>query len=273
MKIDEWFPRCYDLSQTGGTEELIEDYQRTAAQIIIKKHYQLFKQFSKEKMKLAYSKFGKLKLKKTYNYREDKGNLEWSMIQECPCPANILINTKQLERAMKLCKQIIKNQYSDSGMNDLVKDEFRPKDAIYCQYQYNSWGLSKMFNEKGWQQLIGYSKLEFPVHDMTKLPQELMPSKKEVKALQKIIGNHCPKPLQGQLFIEGDHGWERPTLFMMYKSMKFHKQMKKLMPQYSTDGTRNIWIVKPCYNARGFGIYCIDNCVQEFMTFMKNCQA
>ena len=30
------------------------------------------------------------------------------------------INTKQLERAMKLCKQILKNQYSETGMNDLV---------------------------------------------------------------------------------------------------------------------------------------------------------
>ena len=31
---------------------------------------------------------------------------------------------------MKLCKQFIKNQYSPSGLNDLVKDEFRPKDAF-----------------------------------------------------------------------------------------------------------------------------------------------
>ena len=105
------------------------------------------------------------------------------MIQECPCPANILINTKQLERAMKLCKQFIKNQYSETGFNDLVKNEFRPKDAYSSHYQYNSWALSKMYNEKGWQQILGYSKLEFPVLDMNQLPGELMPSKKEFKAL------------------------------------------------------------------------------------------
>jgi hypothetical protein len=44
-------------------------------------------------------------------------------------------------------------------------------------------GLSKMYNEKGWQQILGYSKVEFPVLDMNILPAELMPSKKEMKAL------------------------------------------------------------------------------------------
>ena len=52
--------------------------------------------------------------------------------------------------------------------------------------------------------------------------------------------------------------------------IKCHKAMKRAIPQYATDGTRNVWIVKPCYNARGFGIYCIDNCLQEFSTFLRN---
>ena len=130
-----------------------------------------------------------------------------------------------------------------------------------------------MYNEKGWQQILGYSKVEFPVTDMNTLPQELMPSKKELKALQKVVSNPCPKENEGQIFIDGDHGWERPNLLTICKVLKFHKEMKNKIPQYSTDGTRNVWIVKPCYNARGFGIYCIDNCVQEFMTFIKNSQA
>lgn len=98
---------------------------------------------------------------------------------------------------MKLCKQFLNNQYSDTGMNDLVKNEFKPKDSFASHYQYNSWGLSKMYNEKGWQQILGYSKVEFPVTDMNTLPQELMPSKKELKALQKIVSNPCPKENEG----------------------------------------------------------------------------
>jgi hypothetical protein len=51
---------------------------------------------------------------------------------------------------------------------------------------------------------------------------------------------------------------------MVWRIVKYHKKLKREMPQYRVDGTRNIWIVKPSYNARGFGIYCIDNCKELF---------
>jgi hypothetical protein len=51
--------------------------------------------------------------------------------------------------------------------------------------------------------------------------------------------------------------------------MKYHHLLIEALPQYAkgVDGDHNAWIVKPCYNARGFGIYCIDNCVKEFNLF------
>jgi tubulin monoglycylase TTLL3/8 len=49
--------------------------------------------------------------------------------------------------------------------------------------------------------------------------------------------------------------------------------MKRFISQYIIDGTRNVWIIKPCYNSRGFGIYCIDNVLEEFRDFAKNNQA
>ena len=64
--------------------------------------------------------------------------------------------------------------------------------------------------------------------------------------------------------IAQNSGWEKPSLYLMYRVAKCHDQMKKNIAQYQMDGTHNVWIVKPCYNARGFGIYCIDNCLQEF---------
>ena len=49
-------------------------------------------------------------------------------------------------------------------------------------------------------------------------------------------------------------------MYLIYKVCKYHKLMKATFPQYSAiDGLRNIWIVKPSYNARGFGIYLIDS--------------
>ncbi len=49
-------------------------------------------------------------------------------------------------------------------------------------------------------------------------------------------------------------------MYLIYKICKYHKLLKSNFPQYATvDGSRNIWIVKPSYNARGFGIYLVDN--------------
>lgn len=72
-----------------------------------------------------------------YNYKEEKSNLEWAYIQDLPCPPNILIHTKLLERALKFCKQLLRNQYSEDNMNDQVVNELRPRDAHSCQYYSN----------------------------------------------------------------------------------------------------------------------------------------
>ncbi len=48
-------------------------------------------------------------------------------------------------------------------------------------------------------------------------------------------------------------------MYLIYKICKYHRLLKETFPQYATDGVRNIWIVKPSYNARGFGIYLIDS--------------
>ena len=39
MHVDRWFPRCYDLTEAGGVEELVEDTERTAAMIIVRKAF------------------------------------------------------------------------------------------------------------------------------------------------------------------------------------------------------------------------------------------
>tara|TARA_B110000285_G_scaffold184711_1_gene209349 strand:+ start:70 stop:378 length:309 start_codon:yes stop_codon:yes gene_type:complete len=102
---------------------------------------------------------------------------------------------------------------------------------------------------------------------MKQVPAELKPAnKKELKVLQTILACEpgSKDEIKGQVYSDSDHGWERPTMQTICRLIKCHKAMKRAIPQYVTDGTRNVWIVKPCYNARGFGIYCIDNCLQEF---------
>ena len=44
-----------------------------------------------------------------------------------------------------------------------------------------------------------------------------------------------------------------------------HEQLERRLVQYrSIDGTHNVWISKPSYNARGVGIYCFDRMNEAF---------
>ena len=109
MNVDKWFPRCYDLSQNGQCDELMDDYHKTAIQIIIKKHYQMFKSLCEGQMGKAYETFMNLKAKRdsgkgAYNYQNDKSNLCWEFIKDHPLPENIFVNKRQLDRTLKFCK-------------------------------------------------------------------------------------------------------------------------------------------------------------------------
>jgi hypothetical protein len=146
-------------------------------------------------------------------------------------------------------------------MNDCVINELKPNDLKHSWHTYgfkgqsiegNCQNIHKMYSEKIWDELVSYSSLELPIQDFEKLPHCIKPSQKEVKI--------------GQYDNNTDYfsSWERPTMLLIYQVYQYHRKLKDNLPQYSTDGTRNVWIVKPCYNARGFGIYCTDNVLQEF---------
>jgi len=48
--------------------------------------------------------------------------------------------------------------------------------------------------------------------------------------------------------------------YFKIKLIRLHESLSRVMPQYNNiDGVRNVWIVKPSYNARGLGIYCARN--------------
>ena len=45
----------------------------------------------------------------------------------------------------------------------------------------------------------------------------------------------------------------------MFLTVKIHNQLKKSIFQYKNiDDIHNVWICKPSYNARGFGIFCFN---------------
>ena len=46
----------------------------------------------------------------------------------------------------------------------------------------------------------------------------------------------------------------------MFLTVKLHQELKRHIYQYKAiDDSYNVWICKPSYNARGFGIFCFNN--------------
>ena len=58
---------------------------------------------------------------------------------------------------------------------------------------------------------------------------------------------------------EIDKGLESFTQFDKVKVLRVHYKMEEADAQYKfVDGTKNVWVVKPSFSARGLGIYCTD---------------
>ena len=57
-----------------------------------------------------------------------------------------------------------------------------------------------------------------------------------------------------------------PSLLLEYLVVKTHKRLYEHLPQYRIDGHRNIWIVKPGFDARGHNIYLIKDIKEILQT-------
>lgn len=119
--------------------------------------------------------------------------------------------------------------------------------------------LSKLFNDKTWREIVAYSHLDLPVTDFLRLPDALAPSRKDMQVLSGMTSLVDQQSDENLAMLAANMGWEKPSLHMIYKVCKYHQRMHKHLPQYRIDGVHNVWIVKPCYNARGFGIHCTND--------------
>ena len=55
--------------------------------------------------------------------------------------------------------------------------------------------------------------------------------------------------------------------------VRMHRKLMEIVPQYQKiDGSQNIWVVKPSYNARGIGIY-LTKKLKDIITLGKKSQS
>ena len=98
---------------------------------------------------------------------------------------------------------------------------------VYCKDLLNRLKVKYMKNNK---------KFAFPMHEEQVL----------VDFHSVLIDN--PSTLDAFAFEE---------TYTKVKFINLERRLRKRLPQYrEIDGSYNVWIVKPSYNARGLGIYC-----------------
>ena len=124
--------------------------------------------------------------------------------------------------------------------------------------------ITSNLDQRYWQEIIAYSKIDLPVLQSSPLATHFEVTNKDIKYIKKKdieLDGKRQDTETNNLFLVSDNGWDVASLYLMSKVALCHNKMKQFIPQYKIDGTRNVWIVKPCYNARGFGIYCTDDCL------------
>ena len=76
----------------------------------------------------------------------------------------------------------------------------------------------------------------------------------------KITNDLIPKLIQfhNQLVEKGLPNFGIST-YEQFQLVKVFFKLKQILPQFTIDGSHNLWIVKPSYTSCGFGIYCSRN--------------
>lgn len=120
--------------------------------------------------------------------------------------------------------------FAKNVLNDITEscegDEYILKDFYVPRYD---------FSNKVKEYLYMYSTLNLPIHDFGTF-------------------NEYQEPLRRI------NGWDLPNYYLMYLTVKLHKELKQHIHQYKAiDDVYNTWICKPSYNARGFGIFCFNS--------------
>jgi len=135
-------------------------------------------------------------------------------------------------------------------LNEYLTDEIFKKNCYLPEFK-----MSQAIQEN----LHLYSQIHFPVRRRHMQAQGLYRLRK-VKGWTPILDvgqNKCVV-----------------DLYLVYLTLLMHQQLTHHWPQYgSVNGDQNVWICKPCYNSRGFGIFCFNQKQEIISTFSKKAPA
>ena len=250
-----FYPRCYDLSDSKQQDMFIDDFNQTCVLNLINKHATYFEGLLAQQPTEVQAKVnGYLNQPQmVFNHFEwqKRVKLELRALKvQCSDEANGLVNTILLSYALYYCQDLlIKTVGMDLYVHPGHADELFKKNCFLP-----SFSLSHNVQEH----LYCYSRVEFPLR---------------IKDLQVL--EFCRiRRLNGWTTVSDAANHSKLNLYLVYLTLKMHSALTQHVPQYSTvNGTQNVWICKPSYNARGFGIFLFNQKTEFENTFTKKAPA
>ena len=217
---DNFYPRCYNLGIREDYYDFLEDYKLNYIMCILKKYKILCEKINNNKEDKEKDIENYIIKKESENYTED-------LIKLC---------IKIIERNMKyFCNEY--KEREDIDEIELIND--------------NEWKIIYIDEDKEKESMNNSNNLLPNINKYKKIEEEEKKNKEEnkneLKENNKISKNNKIK-----------NKLASPNIYLP-KITKILNKLKKKLPQYSLNGFRNIWIIKPCSLSRGRGIKCLSS--------------
>lgn len=223
IDIDNFYPRCYDISERNDFEDFMEDFKITKVISLLKE----YSEGSRTDKLISYQKiFNCLEIierklnewNNPFLKRKLITDKEWSIISE----EDTVSYRKELERLEKMNKIGFS---SISRKSNNLSSEINGSTANVIIEQLNVYSNHEKSEEQN--NCNNYSNNTQTNKYANKTPAEI-------------------KALVDEML----------------------KQLKEIFPQYTINGKKNIWIMKPSGLSRGRGIKCVSG-LNEILLFIK----
>jgi tubulin monoglycylase TTLL3/8 len=234
IDVDNFYPRCYELSERNDMEDFIEDFKTTKAVSFLKR-------FLKE-----YSD----------NNTDDNQKTQSTITEE------------KLETSIEICQRKLILLETISTSLPLYPDKLNIVD-IKSLIGENE---IKLITDKEWA-IIGEEDMKSYIKEIENL-ERMNKINTDVKSFRKSKSTQgqfklfqtIKKDLTKKYTTNsGENKIER--FVPIVESILV--RLKKAMPQFFISGEKNIWILKPSALSRGRGITCMNN-LSEILHFLKS---
>lgn len=156
LKLDRWMPRCFDLTESGGVEDLMDAIERTSATLLIQKAWATLDNNLRSTVVAEYEQWQKLlELRFGAGFRKRMGEF-YGRLRERAVPSPFQ-NTALVTKTLIFVKYLFKVEQGINwrGFKDYVKSELQPRGGATGPDRVN-----KLLAKSLWDEIVAHSRLD-----------------------------------------------------------------------------------------------------------------